>query len=204
MAGIREKQIRDLLSDASAEVREMPANGILSGGYAAQRQVFLLSEGLAYVYTQNEYDEPELSGVIEKGRMIPSSYLNLSPEGTFRYIHCKRRCRFIIFSGEALNKPVPGSPTGSLGLEALAERQCIEALSQHCHLLQQRNTERKLLAYFRSLEPVGTHRTRHVPLPYSDLCAYLQVERTAMMKVLARLVDWGVVERDGRSIRLID
>jgi len=71
------------------------------------------------------------------------------------------------------------------------------------NVLTQPTVRQKLLTYFDILCQQNESRRCTVPMPYSALAEYLCLDRSAMMRELKRLGDEGLIERNGRHIRLI-
>lgn len=74
-------------------------------------------------------------------------------------------------------------------------------LSERVDILSQRTTKEKLLCYFRSCaSPAGEFT---LPFSLSALAEYLSVDRSAMMREIKKMKVEGIIEQNGRRIKLI-
>ena len=47
-------------------------------------------------------------------------------------------------------------------------------------------------------------KTVILPMSYTTLAEYLSVDRSAMMREMKNLADEGIIERDGKKLRILD
>ena len=59
------------------------------------------------------------------------------------------------------------------------------------------------MAYLNSIATEKQTTTFILPMSYTTLAEYLSVDRSAMMRELKNLVDEGIIERDGKKLRLL-
>ena len=78
------------------------------------------------------------------------------------------------------------------------------ALGEHLEILSQRTTKEKLLCYFEKLAQEQHSDSFTLPFSLSTLADYLSVDRSAMMRELKNLADEGIIERDGKKLRILD
>lgn len=71
------------------------------------------------------------------------------------------------------------------------------------NILTQPTVRLKLLTYFSQLGELGADHTVTVPIPYTALAEYLCLDRSAMMRELKKMVEDGLIARNGRQINLL-
>ena len=95
-------------------------------------------------------------------------------------------------------------PSGGIShLPEFIFQSSVASLQQHCHILQQKSTRNKVLSFlhFQSLRQGGP--VIMLPIPYSDLADYLAVDRSSLMKEIARMCQEGLIEKHSRLITLL-
>ena len=78
----------------------------------------------------------------------------------------------------------------------------IKKNNERIEVLTNKTIRDKLLSYFNILSSGGTIKTIYLPFTYSDLANYLGVNRSAMTRELNNLKDEGIIETNGRKIKL--
>lgn len=76
-------------------------------------------------------------------------------------------------------------------------------LNMRIELLTQRSIRDKLIGYFTMLSTRTFSKTITLPFSLTDLADYLSIDRSAMMRELKLLKDDGIIEKDGKKIKLI-
>lgn len=66
------------------------------------------------------------------------------------------------------------------------------------------SVERRLARYLASIAKEEDGGTLHLPIPMTALAAQLDVSRASLYRALDRLVEEGLIERDGRALRVSD
>lgn len=77
------------------------------------------------------------------------------------------------------------------------------ALSERVEVLSRRSIRDKLLCYF-SLQQAKNGGSFTLPFSLSALADYISTDRSAMMRELKNLADEGIIERDGKKLRILD
>lgn len=75
-------------------------------------------------------------------------------------------------------------------------------LNQKITILQKRNMEDKLMAYFHILERKYNSKKFEIPLTYKDLADYLGVDRSSLMRKLTELEKSKKIKKQGKTIFL--
>lgn len=75
-------------------------------------------------------------------------------------------------------------------------------LNRKNHLLTEPRLRNRLLIYFNGLPP-APNGIRIMPFGQKELAQYLNVNRSALNRELSRMKDEGIIEMDGRSLRIL-
>ena len=70
-------------------------------------------------------------------------------------------------------------------------------------VLTQRNMRDKILSYFDIVSLGGMKRTFDLPFSFTDLADYLNVDRSAMTREIANLIEDGFIVKNGKRITLL-
>lgn len=79
----------------------------------------------------------------------------------------------------------------------------IKSVNTRIELLTKRSTREKILAYFSLISKGRINKTFKVPFSYTDLADYLNVDRSAMTREIASLVEDGIIEKEGKYIKIL-
>ena len=72
------------------------------------------------------------------------------------------------------------------------------------YVLSRNSTRKKIMAYLNSIAAEKQTKTVILPMSYTTLAEYLSVDRSAMMREMKNLADEGIIERDGKKLRILD
>ena len=72
------------------------------------------------------------------------------------------------------------------------------------YVLSRNSTRKKIMAYLNSIAAEKQTKTVILPMSYTTLAEYLSVDRSAMMREMKNLVDEGIIERDGKKLRILE
>ena len=75
-------------------------------------------------------------------------------------------------------------------------------LNRKNHLLTEPRLRTRLLMYFNGLN-AAPNGIRTMPFGQKELAQYLNVNRSALNRELSRMKDEGIIEMDGRSVRIL-
>ena len=72
------------------------------------------------------------------------------------------------------------------------------------YVLSRNSIRKKIMTYLNSIAAEKQTKTVILPMSYTTLAEYLSVDRSAMMREMKNLVDEGIIERDGKKLRILD
>ena len=72
------------------------------------------------------------------------------------------------------------------------------------YVLSRNSIRKKIMTYLNSIAAEKQTKTVILPMSYTTLAEYLGVDRSAMMRELKNLADEGIIERDGKKLRILD
>jgi predicted transcriptional regulator len=70
-------------------------------------------------------------------------------------------------------------------------------------MISKKSLRRKLQAYFDYLSDLNGSDSFQMDQSFSQLASYLCADRTSMMRELRNMCDEGLIERQGKSIKLL-
>lgn len=76
--------------------------------------------------------------------------------------------------------------------------------NNHINVLTKKSIRNKLLEYFEIISAKNNSRNVYLPFSFTDLAAYLSVDRSAMSRELSYLKDEGLIEVKGKRITLLN
>lgn len=71
------------------------------------------------------------------------------------------------------------------------------------YVLSRNSTRKKIMAYLNSQVGEEHNKSFTLRMSYTTLAEYLSVDRSAMMRELKNLADEGIIERDGKKLRIL-
>ena len=86
-------------------------------------------------------------------------------------------------------------------LEILIDK--IEANNKRIEILTNKTIRDRLLSYFNSMSKGVNTRTIYLPFNFTDLADYLAVNRSAMSREIGNLKEEGIIEVQGKKIKLL-
>lgn len=198
---ISDSDIHSLLNEIQPVVSVYQKKDMIGQNFFRRRKLYLLLEGKIYIYTQNEYDEQELTSCFVKGQIFSGSVLLPYDGRSIRYGVCKAKCRIAAIDPE--NACRYRLQTPSCTLLEFAYQTTVFHLEQHCHMLQQKTVRSKIMAYFQYESWSQQTQELLLKIPYSDLSNYLQVDRSTLMKELTKMAADGLILKNGKKITLL-
>ena len=75
--------------------------------------------------------------------------------------------------------------------------------NKRIELLTKRTTRDKLLGYFKQISQTMGSKTFIMPITYTELAAYLSVDRSSMMRELGYLKEEGFIKTTGKRVTLL-
>lgn len=78
-----------------------------------------------------------------------------------------------------------------------------QSLSVRINMISKKSLRRKLQAYFEYLSDISGSRSFQLDQSFAQLANYLCADRTSMMRELRNMCDEGLIERQGKHIRIL-
>lgn len=164
----------------------------------------LVTDGLAYLYIENDNFERNILRILKKGDIFSNSMLLSESQGV-SYFAAKKSSSIAYFNEKEIisflstdndYKEYRERLAGLLG--GIIEQQALT----HNYILQQKTIRAKLLAYIKSEMEIQQSDTIKVPIPYSDLAEYLGIDRSAMMKELSKMKEQNIITEYKKTISM--
>lgn len=172
----------------------------------AMEKIGLIVEGQAALYCSDADGNQYLMDELKKDSVFGEPLL-LPDESQHYYVCAKAETKVLFIDYEHVIKRCENackfhSQMISNLLQMIAMRASQQA--SRIYVLSRTSTRRKIMAYLNAV--AGEHRGKRFTLPmsYTMLAEYLSVDRSAMMRELKNLTEEGVIERDGKRIRVCE
>jgi len=78
-----------------------------------------------------------------------------------------------------------------------------QSLSVRINMISKKSLRRKLQSYFEYLSDISGSRSFRLDQSFSQLANYLCADRTSMMRELRNMCDEGLIQRQGKDIRIL-
>lgn len=130
------KEIQDLMGKLHPTVRTYHKNEFINNDFD-NRKLYLVLEGIVYLYTQNELYDEEIVAFFPCGYLFPSSMVAETGGQTFHFALCKTNCKIATIDVAAAHYHIIRLFTGSCCcLLEFAYQFTSQFLTWHCHILQ--------------------------------------------------------------------
>ena len=131
----------------------------------------------------------------------------LSEESQHYYVCAKSETRVLFSAYEHVIKRCENackfhSQLVSNLLQMIALRASQQA--SRIYVLSRNSVRKKIMAYLNSVAGEKQSKCFTLSMSYTTLAEYLSVDRSAMMREMKNLVDEGIIERDGKKLRILE
>lgn len=198
-AGISREELEMLGHIGALSVREYDRKRVLLGGDDEGDLTGVLLFGTAFLESINLENQRR---ILDFYRTRDTFCRRFFPEreGRLYYVVSAGRCRVLFVHEDRLPPEGAGERVRSLLRDTVAAGVVRRGLN-HVDILEQRTLRQKLLTLFSDL---GHSPGRVFVLPFSltDCADYLAVDRSSMMRELKKMKEEGLVELQGRKVRV--
>ena len=148
---------------------------------SSMKKIGLILEGQAVLYCIDEDGNQYMIDNLKKDSVFGEPFL-LPEESQHYYVCAKSETRVLFIAYEHVIK------------------RCENACKFHSQLV---SNLLQMIA-LRAIAAEKQTKTVILPMSYTTLAEYLSVDRSAMMRELKNLADEGIIERDGKKLRILD
>lgn len=162
----------------------------------------ILMEGLAYLISNNDSGEENIIDYYQPGHIF-SSHFTPDTNVNLYSIIAKKSCIVYFFSYESISHNIEVNDGLHLRFldNIITSTSCRNQI--HIDILSQRTIRQKLLTYFGYLHEITQQNELTLPIPLSDLAAYICTDRCAMMRELKKMNNEGLIISKGQQVTLI-
>ena len=171
---------------------------------SAMKKIGLVIYGRAVLYCCDEEGNEYMIDELKKDAVFGEPFL-LPTDFQHYYVKAEEKTRVMFIDYEHVIKRCENAcwhhsqmVSNLLQMIALQSRQQV----QRIYVLSRTTTRKKLLAYLENLSEEEHSQKVQIPMSYTELAGYLSVDRSAMTRELKNLEKEGILEKDGRNIRL--
>ena len=173
---------------------------------SSMKKIGLILEGQAVLYCIDEDGNQYMIDNLKKDSVFGEPFL-LPEESQHYYVCAKSETRVLFIAYEHVIKRCENackfhSQLVSNLLQMIALRASQQA--NRIYVLSRNSIRKKIMTYLNSIAAEKQTKTVILPLSYTTLAEYLSVDRSAMMRELKNLADEGIIERDGKKLRILD
>ena len=171
----------------------------------SMKKIGLILEGQAVLYCCDEDGNQYMMDDLKKDSVFGEPFL--LPEDSQHYYVCSRgKTRVLFIDYEHVIKRCENackfhSQLVSNLLQMIAMRASQQA--SRIYVLSRNSTRKKIMAYLNSAAGEKKGESFTLPMSYTTLAEYLSVDRSAMMRELKNLADEGIIERDGKKLKIL-
>ena len=192
-------EMDELAALTHARVAVYRKNEMISLENKDERTLCCLREGLAYLCMENEHYERSILCAFRPGEAF-SAEMVLGVPGGVSYLIAKYPVRVLFVGQGELRRLCMDDARWCERTGLLFMRQLPEGLLAHSYMLHQKSPRMRLLTYLRWERALQGSGTLALPMPFSDLADYLNVDRSALMKEIARLKREGMLSGTRRNV----
>ena len=197
------KEIHDLMGKLHPAIYTYHKNEFIKNSFD-NRKLYLVLEGIVYFYTQNEQYDEEIVAFFPCGHLFPGSLMTETDGQSLHFAICKTNCKIAAIDVvEAAHYHIFHSFVGNkCCLLEFTYHFTSLFLAWHCHILQQKTVRSKIMVFLQCQSECQQSTCIHIEMPYSDLSNFLQVDRSTLMKELAKMESEELIQKNGRYITL--
>ena len=161
---------------------------------SSMKKIGLILEGQAVLYCIDEDGNQYMIDNLKKDSVFGEPFLLSEARVLFiAYEHVIKRCE---------NACKFHSQLVSNLLQMIALRASQQA--SRIYVLSRNSVRKKIMAYLNSVAGEKQSKCFTLSMSYTTLAEYLSVDRSAMMREMKNLVDEGIIERDGKKLRILE
>lgn len=169
------------------------------------KKIGLILDGNAVLYCCDEDGNQYMMDELKKDSVFGEPFL-LPDETQHYYVCAKAETRVLFIDYEHVIKRCENackfhSQLVSNLLQMIAMRASQQA--NRIYVLSRNSTRKKIMAYLNSQVGEEHNKSFTLRMSYTTLAEYLSVDRSAMMRELKNLADEGIIERDGKKLRIL-
>ena len=171
----------------------------------SMKKIGLILDGNAVLYCCDEDGNQYMMDELKKDSVFGEPFL-LPDETQHYYVCAKAETRVLFIDYEHVIKRCENackfhSQLVSNLLQMIAMRASQQA--NRIYVLSRNSTRKKIMAYLNSQAGEEHNKSFTLRMSYTTLAEYLSVDRSAMMRELKNLADEGIIERDGKKLRIL-
>lgn len=173
---------------------------------SSMKKIGLILEGQAVLYCIDEDGNQYMIDNLKKDSVFGEPFL-LPEESQHYYVCAKSETRVLFIAYEHVIKRCENackfhSQLVSNLLQMIAQRASQQA--NRIYVLSRNSIRKKIMTYLNSIAAEKQTKTVILPMSYTTFAEYLSVDRSAMMREMKNLVDEGIIERDGKKLRILE
>lgn len=162
-----------------------------------------VQEGLVYLCVEDETYERKILRFFRPGECFAAA-MALPVSRGISYMTAKYPSKIVLFGRDEFLQMCLTRVEWMQRLKNIVRGQLEENLLEHNYILHHKSLRMKLLCYLKMECVIQGANTLVLPMPFCDLADYLAVDRSAMMKEIAKLKEEGILTGTRRSVTFCD
>lgn len=171
----------------------------------SMKKIGLILDGNAVLYCCDEDGNQYMMDELKKDSVFGEPFL-LPDETQHYYVCAKAETRVLFIDYEHVIKRCENACKFHSQLVSNLLQMIAMSASQQAnriYVLSRNSTRKKIMAYLNSQVGEEHNKSFTLRMSYTTLAEYLSVDRSAMMRELKNLADEGIIERDGKKLRIL-
>ena len=181
---------------------EYKKNEIISSNQDSIEFSYIL-EGMVYLCTENQDYERNILCIFQEDECCSSALL-FPTNATASYLITKKPTKIAFFQADELTNYLTKQPIETYQFILSLKERLEENLLLKNYMMHQKTLRNKLICYFKMQSTRQNTRSLKLFLPYSDLAAYLAVNRSALMKEIAKMKEEQLISGKNHTLILED
>lgn len=205
MAAINANNLIDAIKELNLyNIKHCPENEVLTDYFENRDNVYYLIEGEADLIKYDSQGNQYLLQHYYDNDVFGEIFHTIKVSGEYSVI-AHSECSYLSFSASYLLAQLTHFDNGE---EIMAELLHIisnkfEQLNFQIELLRETTIRNRLLTYFNYLASRNYQRVFYIPMTYSQMADYLNINRSAMMREIKYLEEDRLIDRKRYRIRLL-
>lgn len=197
---IREN-IKSFINHLHPRIVEYKKNEIILRTNQDSREIGCVLEGTVYLCAEDQNYERNILCILREGNCFSKALL-LPSDTAASYLITKYPTRIAYFQREELVNWHRKHPFETDDFVSLMRNQLEKDLLSQNYILHQKTLRRKLICYLKKESDDQNSRNLTIPIPFSDLADYLGVDRSALMKEIAKMKEEQLITGKNHGLTL--
>ena len=196
------KLITNFVDNSNPRIVDFKKNEMILRQNEDNRDIGFVLDGIVYLCAENQDYERNILCILRQGDCF-SRFMLLPSDHAPSYLIAKCQTRIVFFQREELEQWQDKHSSQTENFISSVNEQLQRDILTQTYILHQKTLRKKLICYFKNESDYQNSRNLTLPVPYSDLADYLAVDRSAMMKEIAKMKRDNLIAGQNRTLFLL-